>query len=71
MQGLRPFCAIMKRYAGINFKKSQFHHLTAKVGLTTFFHRSVRGLNLKDVVHIAIATMVISTVGFITGLSAT
>ena len=33
MQGLRPFCTIMKRYAGINFKKSQFHHLTAKVGL--------------------------------------
>jgi len=44
MQGLRPFCAIMKRYAGINFKKSQFHHLTAKVGLSGIFASA--GINL-------------------------
>ena len=34
MRGLRPFGALLKRYAGKIFLKSRFGHPTAKVGLT-------------------------------------
>ena len=34
MQGFRVFSAILKRYAGKNFQKSQFTRRSAKVGLT-------------------------------------
>jgi hypothetical protein len=33
MRGLRPFGALLKRYAGKIFLKSRFGHPTAKVGL--------------------------------------